>query len=105
MLKTTVWLYGIILAVNVVAALAAPGRGPDPPMGHLLVGVGALFVALLWGLVLGANLLWDCLGCYQCQEHCPQAVGVADVIYELKNVAIGHAAGIASLRPVQGVQT
>jgi heterodisulfide reductase subunit C len=44
-----------------------------------------------WGLVLGSNMLWDCLGCYQCQEHCPQGVGVTDVIYELKNMAIAQA--------------
>ncbi len=45
----------------------------------------------LWGLVLGSNMLWDCLGCYQCQEHCPQGVGVTDVMYELKNIAIAQA--------------
>ncbi len=45
----------------------------------------------LWGLVLGSNMLWDCLGCYQCQEHCPQGVGVTDVMYELKNMAIAQA--------------
>jgi heterodisulfide reductase subunit C len=45
----------------------------------------------LWGLVLGSKMLWDCLGCYQCQEHCPQGVGVTDVIYQLKNVAIANA--------------
>ena len=44
----------------------------------------------LWDLVLGSNMLWDCLGCYQCQEHCPQGVGVTDVMYELKNVAIAQ---------------
>jgi hypothetical protein len=58
MLKITIWLCTILLAVNVVAALAAPGSGPDPPMGYLLVGVGALFVAFLWGLVLGGWLIW-----------------------------------------------
>ena len=50
----------------------------------------------LWGLVLGSNMLWDCLGCYQCQEHCPQGVGVTDVLYELKNVAIARAAAAAA---------
>ncbi len=33
------------------------------------------------------NMLWSCLGCYQCQEHCPQGVRVADILYELKNEA------------------
>ncbi len=44
-----------------------------------------------WDLVFSAKMLWDCLGCYQCQEHCPQGVCVADVLYELKNVAISRA--------------
>jgi heterodisulfide reductase subunit C len=39
-------------------------------------------------LALGSNMLWDCLTCYQCQEHCPQGVKVTDVLYELKNLAI-----------------
>jgi len=39
-------------------------------------------------LALGSNMLWDCLTCYQCQEHCPQGVCITDVLYELKNVAV-----------------
>ena len=42
----------------------------------------------LWDQVLGSNMLWSCLGCYQCQQHCPQGVAVTDVLYELKNAAI-----------------
>jgi heterodisulfide reductase subunit C/nitrate reductase gamma subunit len=37
--------------------------------------------------VLGARMVWDCLGCYNCQESCPQGVRVTDVLYELKNLA------------------
>jgi heterodisulfide reductase subunit C/nitrate reductase gamma subunit len=36
----------------------------------------------------GPNMLWDCVTCYQCQEHCPQNVKVADIIYDLKNMAV-----------------
>jgi heterodisulfide reductase subunit C/nitrate reductase gamma subunit len=39
-------------------------------------------------LALGSNMLWDCLTCYQCQEHCPQGVTITDVLYELKNAAV-----------------
>ena len=39
-------------------------------------------------LALGSNMLWDCVTCYQCQEHCPQGVKVTDILYELKNMAI-----------------
>lgn len=35
----------------------------------------------------GANMLWDCVTCYQCQEHCPQQVKVADILYDLKHKA------------------
>ena len=35
----------------------------------------------------GCRMLWDCVTCYQCQEHCPQNVKVADVLYELRNEA------------------
>ena len=42
-------------------------------------------------MAFGSNMLWDCLTCYQCQEHCPQGVRVTDVLYELKNRAIQQA--------------
>jgi heterodisulfide reductase subunit C len=45
----------------------------------------------LWDIVFSSRMLWDCLGCYQCQEHCPQGVCVADIIYELKNIAVTRA--------------
>ncbi len=41
--------------------------------------------------VLGSRMLWNCLGCYQCQQNCPQGVRVSDVMYELKNLAIARA--------------
>ncbi|MBW1778429.1 MAG: 4Fe-4S dicluster domain-containing protein [Deltaproteobacteria bacterium] len=43
-------------------------------------------------LALGAPMLWNCLTCYQCQEHCPQGVKVTDILYELKNAAVKEAA-------------
>ena len=42
----------------------------------------------LTDLALGSKMLWNCLTCYQCQEHCPQGVKVTDVLYELKNLAV-----------------
>jgi heterodisulfide reductase subunit C/nitrate reductase gamma subunit len=50
-------------------------------------------------LAMGSRMLWYCLTCYQCQEHCPQGVKVADVLYELKNLAAKEA--IPS-QPVKG---
>jgi len=39
-------------------------------------------------MATGPQMLWDCLTCYQCQEHCPQNVKVTDVLYGLKNLSI-----------------
>jgi heterodisulfide reductase subunit C len=39
-------------------------------------------------LIFSSNMLWDCLACYQCEEHCPQGVRVTEVLYELKNLAV-----------------
>lgn len=50
--------------------------------------------AAAWGLsdlIFSSKMLWACLGCYMCQEQCPQGVRVADVFYELKNLAISRA--------------
>jgi heterodisulfide reductase subunit C len=46
---------------------------------------------LSWGLtdlVMSSRMLWVCLGCYRCQEQCPQGVQITDVFYQLKNLAI-----------------
>jgi heterodisulfide reductase subunit C/nitrate reductase gamma subunit len=42
----------------------------------------------LYELASGPNMLWECVTCYQCQEHCPQQVKVADILYDLKNTAV-----------------
>ena len=41
--------------------------------------------------ILGAGMVWDCLGCYNCQENCPQGVRVTDILFELKNFAFQQA--------------
>ncbi len=46
-------------------------------------------------LIFTSKMLWSCLGCYKCQEHCPQGVCVTDVFYELKNLAMKHIKGKA----------
>lgn len=38
-------------------------------------------------LALGARMVWSCVTCYRCQESCPLGVRVADVLYELRNIA------------------
>ena len=53
-------------------------------------------------LALGSRMLWYCLTCYQCQEHCPQGVKVTDIFYELKNLATIEAK-CGPVRPVSDV--
>jgi heterodisulfide reductase subunit C len=55
----------------------------------------------LWELVFGSKMLWDCLGCYQCQEYCPMKVPVTDVIVSLKNVAVSRAAKNYPRKPLE----
>ena len=43
-----------------------------------------------WEQVFSSKMLWNCLGCYQCQQNCPQRVSVTDILYELKNRAISR---------------
>lgn len=41
-------------------------------------------------LAASSRMLWACLGCYQCQEQCPQGVRVADVLYAHKQAALAR---------------
>ncbi|MBW1949961.1 MAG: 4Fe-4S dicluster domain-containing protein [Deltaproteobacteria bacterium] len=49
-----------------------------------------IMCSLALGLVetaAGSRMIWDCLTCYKCQEYCPQLVRIADIFFELKNLA------------------
>ncbi|MEW5734185.1 MAG: 4Fe-4S dicluster domain-containing protein [Thermodesulfobacteriota bacterium] len=67
----------------VVQGCEDPGKtlGLVPHQLMASVGMG------LSEMASGAGMVWQCLTCYQCQEHCPQNVDVTDVIYGLKNLA------------------
>lgn len=41
-------------------------------------------------LAMGSRMMWYCLTCYQCQEHCPQGVKVTDILFELKNLSLNE---------------
>ena len=41
-------------------------------------------------LVASSRMLWACLGCYRCQDGCPQGVRVTDVLYAHKNKALAR---------------
>jgi len=42
-------------------------------------------------MAVGPKMIWDCVTCYQCQEHCPQNVQVTDILFQLKNIAVKNA--------------
>jgi len=65
-------------------------RLPDIPAAEVDVSPHQLMNLVRMGLAghaLSANFLWNCTTCYKCQEHCPQGIRVADVLYELRNLA------------------
>lgn len=42
-----------------------------------------------WEEILHGEAIWLCAQCHICVENCPQGVGVADLIVDLRNLAIG----------------
>ncbi len=44
-------------------------------------------------IVFRSEMLWSCLGCYLCQDACPQGVRVADILAELKLMAANQVKG------------
>lgn len=66
----------------VVAVSEDPSRDldltPQQIMNLLRMGLKAQ--------TLGARMVWSCATCYKCQEHCPQGVPVADILYELREL-------------------
>ena len=39
-----------------------------------------------------SSMVWSCLSCYSCQEHCPQQIPVTDIMLELRHRAHGAVA-------------
>jgi heterodisulfide reductase subunit C/nitrate reductase gamma subunit len=67
----------------VVAASDDPKRDLDMTPQQVM----NLLRLQLKDMALGCRMVWDCVTCYKCQEHCPQGVRVADILYELRNEA------------------
>ena len=49
-------------------------------------------------LTLGSRMVWDCATCYQCQEHCPHGIPVADIMVELRALAVQRLGAVRSRR-------
>jgi heterodisulfide reductase subunit C/nitrate reductase gamma subunit len=62
---------------------------PNPPASLGLTPHQIIHAANLGlpDMIFKSPMLWACIGCYQCQEACPQGVRVTDVFYRLKNMA------------------
>jgi len=41
-----------------------------------------------WEEMLKSEAIWLCAQCYVCSETCPQRVGIADLIVDLRNLAV-----------------
>lgn len=64
--------------VSVPGNLSSPEITPQQVMNLLRLDMK--------DLALGSRMVWDCMTCYLCQEHCPQGIRVADILYELRNI-------------------
>jgi heterodisulfide reductase subunit C/nitrate reductase gamma subunit len=49
-------------------------------------------------LALGSRMVWSCATCYQCQEHCPEGVRVADIMCELRALAVHRLGAVRGRR-------
>ena len=64
--------------VSVPDSLSAPEMTPQQVMNLLRLDMREL--------AMGSRMVWDCMTCYMCQEHCPQGIKVTDILYELRNM-------------------
>ena len=58
---------------------------PEDALGLLPHQITACLGLGLQDMAGHAGMLWDCLTCYQCEEHCPQGVRITDIFFALKN--------------------
>ena len=81
----------------VVACFEDPGEqlGLLPHQIMNCLGLGLVAMAS------GPKMLWDCVTCYQCQEHCPQNVEVTDILFQLKNIAVDNAKKLSDEIPAE----
>jgi len=66
-------------------------ENPQEVLGLLPHQIMNCLALSLTEMATGPRMLWDCVTCYQCQEHCPQNVKVTDILFQLKNLAVKNA--------------
>ncbi len=72
---------------STVCPVVGSYEDPEKSLGLLPHQIMCCLGLGLTGMASGSRMIWDCLTCYQCQEHCPQKVMVTDLLYALKNSA------------------
>ena len=63
---------------------------PQKVMNLLRLGLGEF--------ALGSRMVWSCATCYQCQEHCPEGIRVADIMCELRALALRRPGAVDATR-------
>jgi heterodisulfide reductase subunit C/nitrate reductase gamma subunit len=70
-----------------VCPVVAWSPNPDRDVGITPQQIMNLLRIGLKELTLGSPMVWDCVTCYLCQEHCPEGIRVTDILYELRSLA------------------
>jgi heterodisulfide reductase subunit C len=70
-----------------VCPVVAYSENPTGDVGVTPQQVMNLLRLGLRDMALGSTMVWDCVTCYMCQEQCPERIRVADILYELRNMA------------------
>jgi len=70
-----------------VCPIVGAASTTDSPMDLTPQQVMNLLRIGLKDQALGTQMVWTCATCYMCQENCPQHIPIADVLYELRNLA------------------
>jgi heterodisulfide reductase subunit C len=79
------------------AMTADPRIAADPGVDLTPQKVMNLLRLGLPDLALGSRMVWDCTTCYQCQEHCPEGIRVADVMLELRALSVRRLAAVRNV--------
>jgi heterodisulfide reductase subunit C/nitrate reductase gamma subunit len=78
--------------VSLPVSLSSPEMTPQQVMNLLRLDMK--------DLAMGSRMVWDCMTCYMCQEHCPQGIRVADILYELRNMGADRLKKVRLMEPV-----
>lgn len=79
-----------------VCPVVAASANPEEELDMTPQQVMNMLRLQLKEMTYGARMVWDCVTCYMCQEHCPQHIRVADILYELRNEACCRLPGLAT---------